>query len=620
MRERTPRATVGEPGFLPAHRAATGAEVALRDSDERYRTLLDAVREIVCTVSVEGRFLSFNPALRALTGWSEEDWVGREFAGLLHPDDLAACFAAFEAALRGEMAPTIPHRLKRRDGSWLAAETTPAPLLRDGRVVGVLGVVRDVTDRVRADVARRESELRYQHLVDAAQEIILTVDPVGRFTSINPAFQRLTGWRKEEWIGRPFHEIVHGDDLGVAGAAFEAALRGEAAPSFTHRVRKSNGDWLTVESTGTPQLRDGRVVGVLGISRDVTERARAAEDLRRSRRLLEAAEEVAHVGSWEYNFETGEVTWSDERYRLLGLARETCPPSWEAFIERVHPADRDRVTKLNERTKKEGGEFEYEARVVRPNGVVRFIQARGHAVHDANGRVTRMIGITQDITERKQGEAKRRHLFRRLTFAHEEERTLLSRELHDGPGQSLAALLVGLRRVEDAKSLAEARVAGRRQRELVAQTIDEVSRLARGLRPAVLDDLGLRAALERHAAEQERIFGFAIAFEWRGLGRQRLPRDVETALYRIVQEALANVARHSRARRVTIAIARSAKAVRLAVSDDGCGFDVASSSRAGTDHLGLTDMRERAALVGGAAEISSRPGNGTKISVVVPLK
>jgi signal transduction histidine kinase len=230
-----------------------------------------------------------------------------------------------------------------------------------------------------------------------------------------------------------------------------------------------------------------------------------------------------------------------------------------------------------------------------------------------------MIGIAQDITDRKRDEQVRRALLKRLISIHEEERARISRELHDGTGQALAALLVGLRRTQDARSLKEVRLAIARQRELVAQALDELGRLARGLRPTVLDDLGLRAALERHTSDQAWLFGFQVIFDAAGLGRRRLPRAVETALYRVAQEALANAARHADARFVRITLERDRESVRLTVTDDGCGFEVGRVLEA-NGRLGLHGIRERAALVGGRAEIRSRPGEGTTVKVVAPLR
>jgi len=219
--------------------------------------------------------------------------------------------------------------------------------------------------------------------------------------------------------------------------------------------------------------------------------------------------------------------------------------------------------------------------------------------------------------EIKQAEATQRLLLERTLSAQEEERRRIARELHDEAGQLLTALLVGLRTLEDARKLPDAKVQGQRLREITAQAIDEVGRLARGLHPTVLDDHGLGVALSRYAAEYTKTHKIAVNLTLSELDSSKLPSGVQIALYRILQEALTNVARHSGARAVSIRFARLATAVEVEVIDDGCGFD-AQTVAISSHRLGIQSMRERAAMLGGT--ISFIPQRkGTKILVQVPL-
>jgi PAS domain S-box-containing protein len=219
--------------------------------------------------------------------------------------------------------------------------------------------------------------------------------------------------------------------------------------------------------------------------------------------------------------------------------------------------------------------------------------------------------------EIKQVEATRRLLLERALSAQEEERRRIARELHDEAGQLLTALLVGLRTLEDARKLPDAKVQGQRLREITAQAIDEVGRLARGLHPTVLDDHGLGVALSRYAAEYTKTHKIAVDLTLNEVDSSNLPSGVQIALYRILQEALTNVARHSGAKTVSIRFARMLKAIEVAVIDDGCGFD-AKTVAVSSHRLGIQSMRERAAMLGGT--ISFIPQRkGTKILVQVPL-
>jgi PAS domain S-box-containing protein len=219
--------------------------------------------------------------------------------------------------------------------------------------------------------------------------------------------------------------------------------------------------------------------------------------------------------------------------------------------------------------------------------------------------------------EIKQTEAMHRWLLERAFSVQEEERRRIARELHDEAGQLLTSLLVGLRTLEDPAKEADFKAQGHRLRKIAAQAIEEIGRLARGLHPAVLDDHGLGVALSRYVAEYAETHKIAVHLSLRGLDSSNLPQAVQIRLYRILQEALTNVARHSGAKKVSIIFARSATALKVAVIDDGCGFD--AEAVAATSHrLGIQGMRERAAMLGGTVSFTSQ-GKGTRMLVQIPL-
>jgi PAS domain S-box-containing protein len=223
----------------------------------------------------------------------------------------------------------------------------------------------------------------------------------------------------------------------------------------------------------------------------------------------------------------------------------------------------------------------------------------------------------KQAAEIKQAEAMHRLLLEHELSAQEEERRRIARELHDEAGQLLTALLVGLRTLEDARKLADVKAQGHRLREITAQAIDEVGRLARGLHPTALDDHGLGVALSRYVAEYTKTHNIAVDLTLNELDSSNMPSAVQIALYRILQEALTNVARHSGAKAVSIRFARLATALEVAVIDDGCGFD-AKAVAVSSHRLGIQSMRERAAMLGGTVRFTSQ-GKGTKILVQVPL-
>jgi signal transduction histidine kinase len=217
--------------------------------------------------------------------------------------------------------------------------------------------------------------------------------------------------------------------------------------------------------------------------------------------------------------------------------------------------------------------------------------------------------VAVDLSERVASDA-----LRRVVTAQELERQRLARELHDETGQALTSILLGLKSVEDAKSSTEAAAAAAQLRELVVSTLQDVRRLAVELRPKALDDFGLVSALERLVETFREQTGIQVDLEPR-LGKDRLPPDVETTLYRITQEALTNVVKHAEARRVSIVLTRRDASISAVIEDDGRGF---GKDDAGENGLGLLGMRERIALVGGRLDVESSPGSGTTLSIEVP--
>jgi PAS domain S-box-containing protein len=279
--------------------------------------------------------------------------------------------------------------------------------------------------------------------------------------------------------------------------------------------------------------------------------------------------------------------------------------------------------------KPEEVQFEFRS----PAGL-RYFDARILPERDGNGDVTTVLSVSRDVTELRlayEGEQRARRaadavsveqvratalrmqaLSRRLVEAQESERRSIARELHDEAGQALASLRFGLRLLE--REIGEGGGVGGRVAELIQTTdavIDGLHRLAADLRPASLDHLGLDAALRQYTRAAAAKFGLDVHFKARGFTGDRLPTVVETALYRVVQEALTNVVRHARATRVDVLVEHRGDRVFVMVEDNGVGFDL-EQARQG-DHFGLLGLRERAEALGGTLTVESSPGAGTTV-------
>jgi signal transduction histidine kinase len=350
-------------------------------------------------------------------------------------------------------------------------------------------------------------------------------------------------------------------------------------------------------------------------------RKRADEALRESEERLAAAVGVAGLAFIEIDFGTGTVFADDRLRELLGIPLDLqqglqIVKFWK---EHLHPDDAPHV--LDERKKAIGGKQEQLSVEYRYRHPVRgeiWIRHIGRvAKRDATGRAVTTFAVLREVTDRRQREEELRDLSRRLIRAHEEERALLARELHDDVTQRLALLAIEAGRAELTASGELQAQALRSVREGLVRISEDIHSLAYQLHPAVLEELGLAAALR---AECERLVSQGrvdLSLELDPLP-EFVARDAALCLFRVAQAALNNVTRHAGARAASVTLRQIDGGLLLAVRDDGVGFDPASQ---GTKmSLGLASMRERVRLVNGTLEIESAPGRGTAIIAWVPAE
>jgi PAS domain S-box-containing protein len=355
------------------------------------------------------------------------------------------------------------------------------------------------------------------------------------------------------------------------------------------------------------------------------EREHALEKLKRSERRLAEAQQIAHIGSWERDLRTNEVTWSDELYSLFGLQANAIDLSYQQFLDFLAPQDVDRIRALVEKAIRDRSHFSCDYRITRADGGVRVLHDRGGVILNEEGEPIRLVGTAQDVSELRQAEQARQEyaaqlqaLSRRLLEVQEEERRHLARELHDEVGQLLTGLRLLLKPAGDAQAGAGSSRLEQAQ-AIVDQLLDKVRSLSFDLRPAVLDQLGLMPALHELFENYTKQTGVHVHFQHQDVEGRFAP-DVETTAYRIVQQALTNVARHAGPLKggVTVRVWTTEDRLSVQIEDRGRGFD-AEAVLATPRSSGLAGMRERVMLLQGELAIDSRPGAGTQITAELPL-
>jgi PAS domain S-box-containing protein len=459
---------------------------------------------------------------------------------------------------------------------------------------------------------------RYRELVESSSDGILVVAG-GRIAYANPAAVELYGAAAFDQLrGQPLFDRLHEDSHAAVRDHLSRWEAGRPAPALDAVILRFDGTPRSVSIGGAPLGGQGERT-VQMVLRDISERVAAECALRESEERLALAVAGAQEGVWDWNLETDDCTYSARWKQMLGYAEDEIEPRISAWERLVHPDDRSRADQAHDSVARGDREtYEAEFRLRHKQGHYVHVLSRGFPVRrEPGGRVVRIVGTHFDLTERKRAETERARteLLARLVFAQEDERRRIAREMHDQFGEQLTALAQRLRALKTAVGDQDPWRAHVEALETIGHQLDrDVDQLVWELRPTALDDLGLRAALENYVRNWSGRTGVAATLHMSGLQDDRLPSHAETALYRIAQEALTNVAKHASATAVEVILERRRDHVLLIIEDDGVGFDSAAVESAGGG-FGLVGMKERAGLVGASLEIESSADQGTTVFV-----
>ena len=476
--------------------------------------------------------------------------------------------------------------------------------------------------RMRHELRLQESEERLAMAADSAGAGIWTLDlSTGIFWATERG-RAIFGYSPDEPINMErFEASVHPDDRETVRKIVERSARtGDPVDAEYRVVRPGNGVVRWIASRGQLRFKPtGEPERLMGVSIDISKRKRAEEALRASEARLAAGADLAGLGFYEVDFGVGNMYVDDRMRELCGIPPERTEglQALEFWMENLHPDDLERVLQVRDQLH-DGGldRLSLEYRFLHPSRGEMWIQhLAGASARDATGRAIRTFGVLRDITERRRVEDELRDLSRRLIGAHEEERALLARELHDDLTQRVAVLAIEAGRAELAAPDEAQAAAMESVREGLVRLSEDIHSLAYQLHPSVLDELGLAEALRAECERQGRRGRLELSLKLDPLPAG-LARETALCLFRVAQEALNNVARHAGAGAASVTLRQDAGGLLVAVRDDGVGFDPASSGRGRS--LGLASMRERVRLVDGTLDIESAPGRGTSVIAWVP--
>jgi PAS domain S-box-containing protein len=645
----------------------------LRAAVEEYRSMLDKYRTLAeCSLAgiyviQDDRFQYVNPRFLKMLGYErEEDLIGRNFQEVVHEEDRPA---EDEVGLLREEAPAYPDlhtfRAIRQDGSvaWLDLSNVAARYMDRPADVGT---VVDVTEQKESQEALLQSEEKYRTIIEQIEDGYYEVDLEGNFTFFNDSFVRILGYPADDIMGVNYAKYaVPGQEQSITETFRRVHATGDPALAIAWEIFRKDGARRHIElSVSLIRDRQGRRMGFRGIVRDITERKRVEEELRRHRNHLEelvrerSAELVAANESLKQ--EVAERTRAEEdlirEKRFSDSVIDSQPGlfylidqsgrflRWNANLEELAGYSHDQMTGVaaldffvpedrnlvNERINDvfAKGRASVETRLITKDGTAQPHLMTGVRI-ELDGEVY-LVGVGMDITERKMAEEaltaserELRILSGKLISAQETERQRLAMELHDGIGQALTAIKV---RVEGVLRKTQGRLTEEEFTPLrdliptIQDSVEEVRRMSRDLRPAMLDTLGILSTIGWLCRQIKSLHPHIAVTKEIDLEEEDVPENLKIVIFRVLQEASNNVAKHSGSDRLLIRVGRSTQGIELVIKDNGVGFDLDSALRLHSDQrgFGLASMKERTTLSGGQYFLRTGPAIGTTIKAVWP--
>ncbi|MFH1853412.1 MAG: PAS domain S-box protein, partial [Candidatus Neomarinimicrobiota bacterium] len=602
------------------------AEESLKESERRLFTLMTNLPGMAyrCRNDADWTMEFVSSGCRELTGYGSADFINNRriaYNDIIHPADREAVRLTVEASLaRGEHFQSI-YRIITKSGKpkWVW-EQGIGVFAADGQVLALEGFITDINDQQLARDALRVSEQQYRQLFQNMSSGVAVYQAVeeGRdfiVTDLNSAGEKIVGKSKTDICGRPVLEVFP----GLAGTGLVEILHDVWKTGQTVRkhsfLYQDPGIALWTDNS-VYKLPTGEIISVFD---DVTNRRQAEEDLKSSRELLESFTSAATDGFtiWDSAFNLININHSAMQYLPADTRKEQVIGR---YIEDLLPNIRESGDlERYRRVMKSGQPIFIEEHIYAPVFGDRYVNVRAFRVGDGLGI------ITTDITQRVKAEQELRNYSDRmknlsayLQDVLEKERTRIAREIHDELGQAMTAIKFDIawieKRITDFPEIVAKTTA---LRGLIDTTARTIQRISAELRPGLLDDLGLVAAIEWQANEFSQRTGIEC--------RARLEVDdvvfdltQSTALFRIFQESLTNIARHSRATIVNVQLLRKDDKIRFIIEDNGVGIrpEQISDSRS----LGLLGMKERVAFIDGKLKIRGLKTHGTNVTVEIPFK
>ena len=594
------------------------AEKNLHETKNLLSNTFNAIQDMVTVIDKDFRV--------NMSNWKGHDYISEKdrrghpfcYEVIMHrkkPCNPCHAMEVFAAGETKQLEATNPIDGKIRDIRMF-------PMLDDkGKVVAVIEHLRDITELKQSEEALRESEEKYRQLFENESDAVMIFNAETlRFEDANRATLDLFGYSKEEFLTLTVADVSV--EKEKTRLAVKKVKSGGLDSKFVllRYFRKKDGSVFPGEINAGKFISGGRKK-IIGAVRDITERMNAQEDLRKSEKRYRDLFNSIPIGLYRTTPEGSILDVNPAMLDILGYSDRDGLLQLKSLETYVDPDDREQFQHLLE---EQGFVHDFTVRLHRYDGRRIWVTINTTIVHDTESQITYYEGAMADISDRKASEEQIHQLSQQLLQAQEDERQMISRELHDRVAQDLYTLLIGLNTLFDhhPNVTPEVRKKALEFSEMLQGTIRVVRDLSYELHLPDLEDMGLIAALFMYCEEFGEKSGLKVDFQATGMSALRIDCDTEMNLYRMIQEGLNNIRRHAAASQATVKLVGTHPNIILRIEDDGIGFDVKERLRTADSEkrMGLRSMAERVRLIQGDMQIRSQPKKGTRIFIKFPYQ
>jgi len=607
-------------------------ENALKESEARFRyqaTILNNVTDVIVTTDNARVITSWNHVIEKLTGITSAEAVGKAYRIVVKTDyspytsEQVLEIVGREGIWKGEASFTGIDGEKK-----ILLHTISMLYDEQGNKIGLLGVGKDITDRKKAQARLQESELFYRNMITHSLDGIVLTDKTGSIRYCSPSIQRISGYETAYLLGRKIFEFVHPSDTKVAFEAFDTEMRKESQLNYlTLRLKHANGDWVWCTARGH-NLINNPIFNAMVIYFTNDSKRKAIEDkLRESEQRFRSLVQNVQMGVTMREPSGKLIMANRAAEEMLGVGQDELSCSFE------NTDDWNTISEDGTPMPIDAHPVPVSIRTGSPvRGIVMGVYRKKHndrvwilvntePIVNDEGQLIYVICSFMDITEQKrmaqllidQEIQKQKQVTQATIDAQEKERTEIGKELHDNINQHLNTTRLYLE-VAKEKAGGEVLQMINLAHKNMAGIINEIRQLSQSLVPPTLGDLGLAESIQDLCDGLRRSHKFKIKFSRSHFEEEIIPDNLKLSLFRILQEMISNIIRHSGATQISIKLQTDAESIFLNITDNGNGFDT-QSAREG---LGLNNIRTRVALFNGKMELKTAPGEGCVLHVTIP--